>query len=309
MENLENIEQETGGNKPNKSGAKAGLIVIIVLLLGAIGIVGWMYYDTDVKLDASVKKEESLTASRDSMIQKLDSLEVMLENIVFERDSVSDELLAKLKQVKDLKSSLWKAKNANKQELEEYKRLVAGLRESLRLKYMEIDTLRNINDSLRFTTEQLASNLETLKISELEKAKLLNELSAKMEKASVLKAVNLVALPLNSKSKPIYKAKKVEKIKTVFFLAENQVVDPGTRSVFMRITRGDGVVLAESTDNTFEYDSEQILYSAARDVEYDNQDTKVELFYKANDDIIEGSYNITIFADGKEIGKTSFELK
>jgi len=309
MENLENIEQETGQNKPKKSGAKAGLIVIIILLLGAIGIVGWMYYDTDTKLDASMKKGEDLKASRDSMISKLDSLEVVLEKIVFERDSVSDELLAKLKQVKDLKSSLWSAKNANKKELEEYKRLVAGLRESLRLKYMEIDTLRNINDSLRFTTEQLSSNLETLRISEQEKAQLLDELNAKMEKASILKAVNLVALPLNSKSKPNYKAKKIEKIKTVFFLAENHVIDPGTKSVFMRITRGDGVVLAESTDNTFEYDGEEILYSAARDIEYDNQDTKVELYYKAHDDIISGSYNITLFVEGKEIGKTSFELK
>lgn len=309
MENLENIEQENDQKKEKKSGGKAGLIVIIVLLLGAIGIVAWMYFDTDKKLTASQSKGMQLESARDSMLSKLDSIENVLEQIVLSKDSVSDELLLKLKEVKQLKSQVWAAKNANKQKLDEYEKIIEGLRATLKEKYQENYVLGLQNDSLKQITSELQANLDTMRLTQEERDELINQLNEKMSKANVLKAIGFNISPISSKGKEIFKAKKVEKIKASFTLGENYVVDAGTKMIYMRITRGDGVVLATSTDNTFKFDEEDILFSASREVDYQNTDTKVEIFYKANDDIISGNYKVSVFVDGKEIGKTSFDLK
>jgi len=301
MENLENLEQENDQKKGKKSGGKGGLIVIIVLLLGAIGIVSWMYFDTDKKLDESKGREEMLDTERNNMLSKLDSIENVLEQIVLDKDSVSDELLLKLKEVKQLKSQVWAAKNANKQKLAEYEKIIEGLRATLKEKYQENYVLGLQNDSLKQVTSEMQAHLDTMKLTQEERDQIINELTEKMEKANVLKAIGLNVSPINSKGKENYKAKKVEKIKASFTLAENYVVDAGARTVYMRITRGDGVVLATSTDNTFKFDEEDILFSSSRDIDYQNSDTKVDVFYKANDDIISGSYKVSVFVDGKEI--------
>jgi hypothetical protein len=90
---------------------------------------------------------------------------------------------------------------------------------------------------------------------------------------------------------------------------ENKIVEAGKKTVYVRIIRNDGVILATNTNNVFKFDGEDILYSEKREITYNNSDLEFDIFYDANDDIIEGTYKVILFCEGAEIGNTSFILK
>ncbi len=51
------------------------------------------------------------------------------------------------------------------------------------------------------------------------------------------------------------------------------------------------------------------MYSAKRPIEYNNENIDVCIYWQNNGDLLPGEYDVYIFADGKEIGTTTFALK
>jgi len=68
-------------------------------------------------------------------------------------------------------------------------------------------------------------------------------------------------------------------------------------------------VLATSENNLFSYQGNTIVYSAKREVDYQNQDASMCIYWKNKDELITGQYMVDIFADGNMIGSTTFILK
>ncbi|MFH2143575.1 MAG: hypothetical protein ABIJ97_14205 [Bacteroidota bacterium] len=127
--------------------------------------------------------------------------------------------------------------------------------------------------------------------------------------ASVIKAINISAIPINKKSKDVDKAKKVEKIKVCFTLSENRIVEPGNRIVYIRIARPDQMVITSSAENIFIYEGSNIVYTEKRSVDYQNKTTDMCIYWANDQELIPGTYLVDIFADGKLIGETSLDLK
>ena len=162
--------------------------------------------------------------------------------------------------------------------------------------------------------EEVKSQLSKTQKSNKELTQIKQELTSKVQKASVLQAKDLLVTTLNSKGKPKSKVLKIDVIKVCFILRENPVVTAGNKEIFIRLIRPDDVVLTTSADNLFELkteesdDTEQLVYSASRVVEYLNQDIEVCLFYKKDAMLIPGTYTVFLYAEGYEIGTSTFLL-
>ncbi len=59
----------------------------------------------------------------------------------------------------------------------------------------------------------------------------------------------------------------------------------------------------------FMFEGKEIAYSSKRNVNYKGKDLDVCVFWKAENLQASGKYNVTIYADGKEIGEKIFNLK
>lgn len=304
----ENTKPEEQKNKENKGSKKSVIILAILLLLSWAGI-GLLYVDSSKKIADCTDNFNSVSSERDQLISSLDSLENEYITLRENSDSVNTELEQKIAEVQKLKKQVWAAKNASKAEIEALRKEVGTLQEVGKLYVAKIDSLDRMNKQLIDSNNQLMADIEEAQKVDMEKTKQLEELAVKVEMASVLKATNVISIPLSKKSKPNFKAKKVEKIKTSARLLENSVIEAGEKTIFVRIIRNDGVILASSTDNVFKYDGEEVLYSEKREVTYNNQDIEFDIYYEANDDIISGTYKVLLFCEGKEIGNTSFILK
>jgi hypothetical protein len=69
--------------------------------------------------------------------------------------------------------------------------------------------------------------------------------------------------------------------------------------------------MVKSEDNTFQFEDLKIQYSAMREVIYEGQDLAIAIFWDNSNepDLMEGEYTVNLFADGNEIGETTFSLR
>src|SRR4030042_271972 len=169
---------------------------------------------------------------------------------------------------------------------------------------------------LGFTYNNLKKQSENIEVkqklrqTEIEKEELTvqkEELTQMIEKASVLSAKNIVITPLNKRSKENLRSDKVEKIRTCFTIRENPVISPGNKIIYLRIARPDDVILTSGV-NLFEYQGEQVVFSASREVQYENVDIELCIFWTNDGQLIPGTYRLNIYVDGNDIGSITFAL-
>jgi len=303
MENLQ--EKKSAGpditnNKPKRK-TPVFLIVLIVIFSAVIIYLGFTYND--------LKKQSEI--DRTELERQKNNLESELHNIYNEYDSLksdNDTMNLKLVAQQQRIEKLLKVNANNVYKIQMYEKELKTIREVLKSYIYQIDSLNQANVALR--TENIEVR-QKLKLTEKEKQELTTQkeaLTQMVEKASVLSAKNIVVTPLNKRSRENDRSDKVDKIRTCFTIRENAVLPPGNKTVYLRIARPDNVILSSGV-NLFEFQGEQILFTASREVQYENVDIDLCIFWTNDGQLIPGNYQVHIYAEGNEIGSTTFTLK
>ena len=135
-----------------------------------------------------------------------------------------------------------------------------------------------------------------------------SELSTKVQKGAVIRARDIALLALNNSDKVVSRANRAARLRVDFVLVGNELTTPGERNVYAQITGPDGYILANSSNDLFDYEGDMITYSATRQVDYQNDDLYVSLFYNGAG-ITAGKYSVRIFIDGHLIGSNEIILR
>jgi myosin heavy subunit len=303
MDNDNNSLPEYTRNKINqpKKRKPVLLIVIVVIMAGALGYLYYTY--SELQKQSAVEKAE-LERQREQLENELLGIYDQYDSLKSENDTMNLKLLAEQERIEKLLKV-----NANSvYKIKMYENELQTIRKVLRSYIVQIDSLNQANMALRTENIEVKKQLRKTEKEKDELHEEKEELSEQVEKASILNAKNLVITPLNERSREKYKPNKIEKIRVCFTLRENAIVHPGTKTIYMRIARPDDVILTSGV-NLFEYQGEQIVYSGKREVEYENIDVDMCIYWTNDGQLIPGSYNVTLFAEGNDIGSSTFALK
>ena len=93
-----------------------------------------------------------------------------------------------------------------------------------------------------------------------------------------------------------------------FTISANELTAAGNREIYLRVTAPDGYVLSTEDTPTFTFEGGTLNYSAARDVDYQNEDVDVSIFYNGSG-FTGGTYTIQVYADGYLAGTNEVVLK
>jgi len=297
-----NDEILVDSKKKSSVGIHVFYITLILLLMGGVGYLFNQNKQVTEVLHTCDTSKNNLADEREKMIHSLDSISEQLKLVYASNGELSDEIKAKLNEISALKGKI-NSMRVNLDSLSSYKREIESVRK-VTIHYLQtIDSLNSSNKQLADKNTELSSKVEEQVKVDVEKTKQLEDLSVKVEKASVMKAAGITVTGINSKSKLVTKAKKVVKIKTTFTIVENSVIDPGTKMVYLRIIRADGACLSADETNTFKYENQSIMYTEKTEVDYQNKDIDATIYYNATDDVTPGTYTIQLFCDGKTIGQ------
>ncbi len=287
--------------EPKTSSTGVIVFLIIVLIISA-GILGYLYYD-------QVKEKEKIEDEKMELIKEFTNLSDEYSVLKSENDSINYKLAQRQVEIEKLITEIKDVKTTNAQLIRQYKKELTTLREIMKSYIVQIDSLNTRNKLLRAENTEVKEKMSQIKTELESERKIKDDLSAKVEYGSKLTAKEIVALALNNKGKEKDRISKIERIRACFIIRENPIAEPGPRTVYMRITRPDKIVLADSEQDIFESDGEMLVYSANREIEYENQDLPVCIFWQNNGMLIPGNYTVDLYTDGYNFGSATFSLK
>lgn len=291
-------------NQKNNSSLKAIIVVLALLLAGSLA---YMY-----KISSDAKTTETaLVKDKDSAMTELSLLKEKLDAAISENTSVSDELIAEREKVVKLMADLEKSKGD-----------VASLKK-IQTQYNALNAKFNAlvkeNGLLKDQNMTLVSRVDSLNMALGEKIRfndtlvIQNENLAKtVEKASKLVVMNLrtQAIKERSSGKEVVteKARRADKLKVCFSIAQNEVATSGDKLYYVQIIDSKNNVLGEKKTETF--GDMSLTYSFTTTVAYENKSVDVCESLDGNGvDFEKGTYFVNIFDKGTLVSKTSFTLK
>lgn len=286
-------------------------ILIPIILIGLLLVAGIAYLS--ITLSNQKKENEAMQELAELDKKEMENEYQQFANQYSEmksqisNDSIVAQLTAEQERTQRLLDELRNVKSTDAAEIARLKRELATVRKVLRSYVIEIDSLNRLNQNLTAENTQIKGQYAeaTRQIEGLNNEKA--SLSEKVAIAAQLDATGISLQGKNKHGKTTNKISKCTALQLNFTISKNVTAGNGTKTVYVRITSPTGSLL--SGGDTFQYENKSLASSMQKTIEYGGQETPVTLFWNVNQALMEGTYNVSIFADGNMIGTRSFTFK
>jgi hypothetical protein len=293
--------------KPNpseqdtKKSAPIRMIAVAIILGLALIFLVVMYFDQRGKMN---EMEMVLTQEKDSLANELRHMVIAYDTLRTNNDTLN----AGLERERNRIVQLLAVNASNSQLIKKYRSEITTMREIMKSYIVQIDSLNTRNQNLVAENTEIRQQITQVRSSNTELSKAREELSSKVEIASVIQAKDILAVPLNKKRKETSRISLLENLRVCFTLRENPIAIAGPKEVFMRVIRPDSLVISPSPENLFDYNENKMIFSASRTIDYTNQDVELCIFLANTGDFVPGNYSVELFLENNLIGKTNFLL-
>lgn len=284
-------------------------VIISVMALILLALVVWLF----VQRSYLMKLVDARETEKTELQRELDSLMVEHENIKTLYGTLSDSL-----SVKDsiIQSNADEIRKLLDTQYEYYKvRKKLSMLQQVAQGYVhQMDSLYTVNRELKEENERIRQVVRTEQGRNQELIKDKEDLTQKMHQAAVLQAYGITTTAFRvtrTKETETDKANRTDKIRICFTIAENPLIETGTKILYIRITRPDNVVVVKSKYNVFLFNGKEVPYSLREDLEYDGKAKRLCVnWIKSDNDIpaMKGTYHVSVFFNEREIGQNSFTL-
>lgn len=286
-------------------------IIIISAVIGVLLLGGIVYL--------SISLQQQKQANRDMQeLAELDKKEMENEYQQFadqysemktqiNNDSIIEQLTQEQMKTEQLLKELKNVKATDAREIARLKKELATCRAVIRSYILEIDSLNRLNQNLTAENTRVKGQYAeaTRQIEGLNADK--QSLSEKVAIAAQLDATGISLTAKNKRGKVTKSLKKCKTLQVNFCIAKNVTAQSGMKTIYVRITTPTGSVLTNG--GTFNYENRSLQYSMKRDIEYTGNETAVTTYWNVNEFLSNGTYNVSIFADGNMIGSRNFSFK
>ncbi|MNX59422.1 hypothetical protein D3C86_903010 [compost metagenome] len=159
----------------------------------------------------------------------------------------------------------------------------------------------NLNESVVEKNKQITSLTTTN-----------SELKEKVTTASALKvssiSINGLEVKRNGKESVEERAKRVDKLKINFTIADNSLARSGERDIFIRIIDPQGNLVVQG-DNIFFVHGEKLQYTFKHNILFTNKGEDYIVYWAAEDGFTKGAYTILLYEDNAIMGRSTVVLR
>ncbi len=289
---------------------KSKRVIIVLLLLLLLGSIGYNYVATQKSKTA----ENVLVSEKLLLMKELDDLRKDYDAALAKNENVSEELVLERDKVIKLMGEL---KNAELQvgKLTKFRAQASELKLNLSHLVTENEMLRVLNGKLKVKVD---SSFVALNKSEIKSKTLVEQvktLSSSVEKASVVKPMNLtfqaVTQRVSSKTKReafTNRANKTNELKVCFTLPENKLAKKGDMNFYIQITDTKNNIMGSK--ETVYFGEKALIYTFEKTIRYENEVVEVcEYLNVALGKFEKGNYTVQLFNKGDFISKVDLNLK
>lgn len=296
----EGYDYEREENEAVKKSLKGYRVVIILLAIILAGL-SVLYFNLNRQQQLDY---ELLQADRDTIQNNLTSLIKEYDNLKYQNDTIAAQLAKANEMVEQLK----RERRFNYNKMREYQKEVGTLRAVMKSYLRQIDSLNTINKKVSAENVSLRKEISTANLRADVAEERASELQNRVAQGSVLRARDIVLVALNSNDKIISRVKNAYALRADFTVSANELAKTGNRDIYLCLTSPDGYLLSTDSMPTFTYQGAKKGYSASREVDYQNEDVDVSIYYIGGG-FIPGTYKVELYMDGNLIGSSEVALK
>ena len=287
--------------QPQQDQSIRGYRIVIGILSVILVAISLLYFSIHRE---QMRDNQLLAADRDSIQAGLNELIINYDSLRFQNDSIAESLTKANELVEQLKQE----RRWNYNKMRQYEKELGSLRTVMRGYIRQIDSLNTLNkklitENVSYRKEITSANLRADMAEERQA-----ELENKVKVGAVVRARDIRLMALSEKGREVTRIKNASRLRVDFVLAANELADPGNKAIYVRITSPDGYVLTTEAMPTFEFEGSAISYSAMREVDYQNADLEVGIYFNSTG-FAPGTYKIELYMEGRMIGSTEIAMR
>ena len=274
------------------------VIIILAVILVALSVVYFnMHREQQAEYVLLEQDRTRIQGDLDSLIVSFDDLKVK-----------NDSMTANLEEANKLMDQLKNERRLNYAKIRAYEKELGTLKTIMKSYLRQIDSLNTVNQKLTKENVSYKKQISTQKLRAEMAEEKASEMENKVKVGAALKVGRISMVTLNKKGKEVTRIKNAERVRVDFTLLGNELAEPGARTMYVCIYSPEGYVLANDDAKSFSFEGEPKIYSASREIDYQNENLDVSIFY-ANNAMKAGVYKIEIYCDGRLIGTTEQAFK
>ena len=287
--------------QPQQDQSIRGYRIVIGILSVILVAISLLYFSIHRE---QMRDNQLLAADRDSIQAGLNELIINYDSLRFQNDSIAESLTKANELVEQLKQE----RRWNYNKMRQYEKELGSLRTVMRGYIRQIDSLNTLNkklitENVSYRKEITSANLRADMAEERQA-----ELENKVKVGAVVRARDIRLMALSEKGREVTRIKNASRLRVDFVLAANELADPGNKAISVRITSPDGYVLTTEAMPTFEFEGSAISYSAMREVDYQNADLEVGIYFNSTG-FAPGTYKIELYMEGRMIGSNEIAMR
>ncbi len=305
--------QETGTeSRPEEIRKDSTKIYFFVVAIAALLATNVYFY---IKYKNTGDKVYELTDEKVNMQAEIDRIEVELDRLIDENAELSTSLKAVRDSVRNTIATLrtqLAQNNLTREQLANAQHEISQLKQQLSDYRTEVALLRNQNAQLVSERAVLKEAVDSTsgRVVELEERN--TDLSDKVKIASALKVssigINALRQRNNGKEDAEVRARRVDKFKITFTIADNALAEKGKHHVYTRIIDPNGN-LRTSDNSLFDVNGNQMQYTDKTTIDFVNDGAAYSLEWRDAKGFQKGTYTVLLYADSTVMGQSSIVLK
>ncbi|HLN71646.1 MAG: hypothetical protein ACM3O8_09010 [Methylococcaceae bacterium] len=281
--------------------------LIIILLSVLLIIVISIFF---VQRNQNRKMMEALNQEKSAIQTELTGMVANYDSIHTNNESLQSELMMAQNKVKDLVLEVNQVKELSYGQIAQYRQEVTTLRNIMKNYIIQVDSLNRRNEMLMAENSQVKQDIAVAESKNMQLEEEKGHLQEKIKMAAQLEATELSAVGVNARGKEAESARRATQIRVSFTLSKNVTTPRGDKTIYVRIQNPNQLLLQKSAGDVFPFEDLKIPFSAKREVTYEGNALPINIFWdNAGAEFIPGEYTVDVFADGNNIGTTTFTMK
>lgn len=284
---------------------------LVVVIAALLGINAYLYFKDKQQSSRFV----TVNTEKDRLKLEVEKIEVELDRVNALNVSLSEKLQNEQKlareKIAELKLALQKGE-LTMGDLEKAQAQIKELREFVKNYNDQIVRLEKENSYLKSERDSLktTANNYSQKAQSLEREN--ENLNAKVKVGAALKASNISITAFKVKSSgrhvEVTRASTAQKLIVNFSIAPNTLAEKNYHKIYLRVFDPAGNLIADG-GNLFEADGQQMQYSSAIEISYNDDDTSYKIDWTNPKEFMKGAYAVILYADGFVMGREQITLR
>ena len=167
------------------------------------------------------------------------------------------------------------------------------------------DKLKTVDAEIEKTKRAQVLADEQVKVAQ---NKLKAETEVMVKQSAVLRARDITMAALNANNNEVSRIKNAKKLCVDFVVGANNIAAAGNRNIYLCVISPDGYILSTDEVSTFDYQGSKKTYSVSREIDYQNEDVYVAIYYYGSG-FIPGKYQIELYMDDSVLGTAEVYMR